>query len=384
MNTETTQAQTALTLPQRAAVALNSSKTEEDLRALVASSIDITEVKNSAGRDQAHAIGMRLRTARTSIEKTGKAAREDAKEFCAAVIAEERRLIDIIQPEEQRIIKMRDDYDAAIEAERQAKIAAERSRIEGIQNRIKEMANAPLSVIGAGSGAIGMKLSALLAVEIDDSFAEFKDQAASARASSLEALERAYGAALQAEESARIAEEQRRAEAARIEAERAELAALRAEKEARERAQAEQDRVAAETKRELEEWGKMLADQRLSEEQRRAAEQERFEDAEQASGTVVKPLTPEAAWPFPNDARQRQAALPVAAIVDGPAVLGVGDFGARLGFTVSVAFVSSLGIEPAEKIKGLPKYRESDFQRLCAALIVHIQEAAQAQLKQAA
>ena len=127
---------TEMTIPERAAVALNSIKVTNELRELVASSADIVFVIDSAGREQAHRIGMNLKNARIAIEKAGKAARDDATKFSKGVIAEEARLVAIIEPEESRVFDLRDKWDAQIEAEKQAKIAAERLRIEGIQARI--------------------------------------------------------------------------------------------------------------------------------------------------------------------------------------------------------------------------------------------------------
>lgn len=88
---------TALPPADRALIVLNSTKTEEHLNALVVEAAPITEVNSPAGRDQAHALGMKMRKARTTIEKTGKTAREDAQAFSRAVIGEEKRLIGIIE-----------------------------------------------------------------------------------------------------------------------------------------------------------------------------------------------------------------------------------------------------------------------------------------------
>lgn len=62
-----------------------------------------------------------------------------------------------------------------------------------------------------------------------------------------------------------------------------------------------------------------------------------------------------------------------AQVVDDGQRLKLGDLSDRLGFTVSAAFLSSLGFEVVAKERGASLYRESDFQRICAALINHIQ-----------
>ena len=69
MITETTQATpatTALTLPQRAAVALGAVDYEAKIKEQVAASTDITAVIDPAGREQAHRIGMNLLKLRTA------------------------------------------------------------------------------------------------------------------------------------------------------------------------------------------------------------------------------------------------------------------------------------------------------------------------------
>ena len=65
-----------------------------------------------------------------------KAARDDATRFSKAVIAEEARLIAIIQPEESRLKVLRDEWDAKEAREKAAKAEAERLRVLEISQRI--------------------------------------------------------------------------------------------------------------------------------------------------------------------------------------------------------------------------------------------------------
>lgn len=59
-----------------------------------------------------------------------------------------------------------------------------------------------------------------------------------------------------------------------------------------------------------------------------------------------------------------------------PATLKLGTIGERLGFTLTEAFVSEvLGIKPSGKDKRAVMFKESDFGRICAALVNHIQKA---------
>lgn len=233
MTTEqTAKPTTALTLPQRAAVALGSAETEKKLTLLVKESKTITEIKNGDGREQCHTAYMKLKNTRVAIEKTGKAARDDATKFSKAVIEEEHRLVGLISDEEDRLQKIRDAWDERIEAERQAKIEAERQRIADIQTRINDMRNAPLKAVGMPSAAIRHAAQLVADIVIDEQFAEFRDQAMTVRSDAFNKLE-----------AAALAAEKQEAEAARLKEEREELARLRQEAEAR---RIENDRKVAE------------------------------------------------------------------------------------------------------------------------------------------
>lgn len=247
----------ALPPADRALIVLNSTKTEADLRAMVEEAATIQEIKDKTGREQAHRMGMRLKTARTTIQKTGKGAREDATAFCNAVLTEEKRLIAITQAEENRVLGLRDAFDEKLEAER---LAAEARRAD-ILAKIQGIRDLPRHLAGASSEEIGAERDALLGFEptaevfddlLDDckaALSEVSEQlfnlfeqakAKEAAAAALEAERRraqealeAERAALEAERAAMAAERARLAaameeERARIAAERAELEALRA------------------------------------------------------------------------------------------------------------------------------------------------------------
>ena len=87
---------------ERAAIALESSKTEQHLMALATKHQSITVVKDKAGREQAHGAYIEVMRARTAVEKAAKDAREDATKFSKAVIAEAARLVAIVEPEEAK------------------------------------------------------------------------------------------------------------------------------------------------------------------------------------------------------------------------------------------------------------------------------------------
>lgn len=79
----------AMAPTERAAIALESRKTEQHLKTLAAKHASITVVKDKAGREQAHGAYMEVMRARTAVEKAAKDAREDANKFSKAKPAEQ-------------------------------------------------------------------------------------------------------------------------------------------------------------------------------------------------------------------------------------------------------------------------------------------------------
>lgn len=330
MTTETT----ALTVQARAAVALGSTKAETELLALVDKSKSITVITNPDGRTECHSAAMLAKSARVGIEKAGKAARDDATQFSRAVIAEEKRLVDLIAPEESRLITLRDDWDSAIAREKAAKAEAERLRIAEIHRRIANIRAIPLLAAGSASAAVLDDLEKLKALEIDDSFKEFFGDAAEARAESIEKLTSLYDARLRAEtEAIRIKEEQD-AQFARMKAEREELARLRAEqvqRDAEDKArrdeearamQKQRDEIAAAQKRIDDETARLAAEKARAEQQERdriAKEAAEKLEADRKADPEKNTPPPAARLPeaeiAPPPVRQAEDAHPVAQIV---------------------------------------------------------------------
>lgn len=256
----------ALLPVDRAELALNSKKTEKELRDLVARVAGITAPTNAEGRQECHAGYMSLRNARVAIESTGKKAREDATAFSKAVIAEEKKLVAIVDPEETRLKALRDEWDAAREAERQALIEAERLRVDALRGRIAAIASYPSQFALKPSSEVRSFLQTVkdsLESGALETFDELSDEAEAVFASTIETLEAMYEDKLNAEAAEQAAREAAEAEAARVaaEAERvaAESARLAAERKAFEDRQSaaaeasknEADRIEAE-RRQLE------------------------------------------------------------------------------------------------------------------------------------
>lgn len=286
-------AEQANTMPaapeERAALALNASETEKTLRELASKYASITEVKDKAGREQAHNATMTLVRARTSIKKVADEAREDAKRFNAAVIAEERRLTAIVEPEEKRLKGLRDQWDEAEAKAKAEREAAERARLLAITERIAGLRNYLTLASQCRSSERIQSLFDKLAVEevTAEVYAEFEDEAAQAKAETLARIKPVLEAK-QAEEAAREAE-QRRIEAERLAAAEARRAAEEAQRAADEAAA----RVAAQQ-------AELERQQREFAEQQAAFRRQQLKEAAAAQAKAVAAENPpvvQAQWP---------------------------------------------------------------------------------------
>jgi hypothetical protein len=280
---------TALTLPQRAAVALGTAEHEIRLRELALASSNIVAVLNVDAREEAHRAAMNLRNARTAITKTGKAAREDATAFSKAVILEEARLISIIEPEEERVFGLRDAWDQKVAAERQARIDAERQRVDNIKEDIQAIRNMAVTAAGKPIQVISALLELLDEMEVtEERFAEFQPEAGSAVGQAMDALTVMYHEAIAAKTEADRIKAEQEAEAARMQAEREELAKLRAE--AAERHAAAQAQLKAEREQQEKELAAQRAElahlRKLEDDQRAFQQQQEREALEQQNADM--------------------------------------------------------------------------------------------------
>ncbi|MGX0136317.1 hypothetical protein [Cupriavidus metallidurans] len=216
-----------LTPVARALLVLKSEQTEKNLRELIAKSKDITEVKNADGREQVHRMAMDLRKARTTITNTGKTAREDATAFSKAVIDEEKRLLLITADEEERVFKLRDDYDAKVKAEAAERERKEKERKDAITAKIDEIAQLPVAAALDSAAELAATIADLETFEpSDEDFAEFAPVAKNAANVALAGLRALHSAASAREQMAAQLKEQEEALAEgrrQLEAQQAEL-----------------------------------------------------------------------------------------------------------------------------------------------------------------
>lgn len=285
---------TELTIAEKAENALADAETHAQLAALAARSARITAITNPASYQECHSARQSLKSARIEIEKRGKAAREDAVAFQKAVIAKEKELVALIEPEEARLKELQDAEDNRKEREKAAKAAAEAERLARQTAWFDGVKALPLLAMNKTVAEIDALIAQAEAISTDDLAADHVDAGRFTIRTTVMALRAARDARMadDAEQAKRLAEQE--AERARIEAERAELAALREQVEAQQRAAAEAAakeaaRVAAEqaakAAAEAQERAAAEAEARRVREEREAAERAERERvaAEQAA-----------------------------------------------------------------------------------------------------
>jgi hypothetical protein len=266
---ETGKSAVVLTLVQRVNLALDSKATEKRLVKLVKQSIGIQSITNADGRAECHSAYMVLRNTRCEIKKTGKAARDDAQAFSTAVIQKENELVDIISPEEKRLLTLRDDYDEQCKREEEERIAKEAACMEAIESRIAAIRGFSVGCEIKSSKEIEALLALINAVDIsEEAFEEFGDSATQAKTETKIAMEKLLMDAIERED----AEAERLAE---IAAENARLAAAKAELDAANALFAEQK---AEMQRQQEEMNRQREEMARQQETMRA-ELQRQQDA---------------------------------------------------------------------------------------------------------
>ena len=238
---------TALTVVERAQVALNTKVREAALIALAAASRDLVEIRDSASFQQVHGARMERKRARIDVEYTAEKAREDANNFSKAMIAEQKRLVAIVQPEESRLEAMEVAYNAKVAAEKEAKRKAEQERIARIQALIAEIRE--YAITDGTAATIAVNMDQLEQFQIDAGFGEFAGDAEQVKVAVMNKLNAAHAQAVDREAAAKAEAERLAAEQARLKAEREELErqqAIQAERQRKEeedlaRRRAEQD-----------------------------------------------------------------------------------------------------------------------------------------------
>lgn len=183
-----------------------------------------------AGMKEAREARAEIRGYRIDLEKLRKEIKAPALEHCRAIDSEAKRITAELTSLEQPIAEQIKAVEARKEAERQAEI----DRVVAIKERIESFRSAS-EIADQLPEFIHDRIVVLEAIAVGDSFGEFQDEAADAKASALARLKEHFGAAVIREAEKKELEELREAKA-RQEREEAEkkLAAERAEREAEE------------------------------------------------------------------------------------------------------------------------------------------------------
>lgn len=242
---------------KRAIAALGLTHQEKELVSLAAATAHIVTITNDDGYKQVDSARKALKRTRLEIQKTGDETIEDAKRVVKLADAELTRLVGIIETEEDRLNTLQDARDTEVEKQRQAEIDREVARQAALEERIVELRGNQTLLPTSGSALLAEHISDLQAIPVDESFEEYRERAAAAKAEGLIRLRTLHTAAIAHEAEQKKIEEDR-AELARLKAEAAErerkekiardaeAARVRAEETA---AQAERDRIVAEDQR---------------------------------------------------------------------------------------------------------------------------------------
>jgi colicin import membrane protein len=235
----------------------------------------VFDVTTPKGDREARAARLELVKLRTGLEAKRRELKAPALERSRLIDSEATRINAFIAELEQPIDQQIKAEEQRREAEKQAKIDAEHRRIEGNNRRIDEIRTLVVGASGMTSDQVDGVIKSLVALAIDNTFAEFEQQAEATRVETLAKLRDLHAAALRREDEAR-----------RIEAERAELEQLRAERERRDAEEAERRRAEAAgvEAAQREERDRLAAERRRLEEERAAAlaEQRRLDDVARA------------------------------------------------------------------------------------------------------
>lgn len=235
-----TQTTTALALVTRSLtdlkeIATNVAALEQKYKGVV------FDVKTTAGMKAACEARVAIRKPRYTIQTMQKDAKASLNSLKKAVDDQAEAVITRIAAIEDPVHEQISNEEKRKEEEKKAREEAERVRVAAIQARIEEIRQLPLEVSGERIERIDDAIKLLVAFEIDDTFAELKQQAEGAKATTLIRLRAAHTKARAFED-----------EQARLTQERAENERIRLENEARVAAQraqlAEEERLARETR----------------------------------------------------------------------------------------------------------------------------------------
>lgn len=337
------------------------------------------DLKTPKGLTDAKAARHDLRThGRYLVQNARDGFKKDAEAAKRAVEAEAERLIGLVKPREDALDTDIRNREAEIEAEKAEKARIEAARVEALQAGVARLLSYSDRAIGQPAEKIAQAITALEAMHFhEDRWQEFTTRAAAARDDTLAKLRVLHGQALEAERL-RAENERLQAEAAERRRQAEELAAQRAESERLE-ALAAANRAALAAS--IAGHGTVVVTPNGT-------------VADAGTGEILAPIRPDdpEAAPAPTledmgaEKPDVQDAVGVAEVNPQPSLpaagsdeptVKLGDLNARLGFTMTEAFVrDTLKIQPVPS-KGravliaeaaLPDLRDSLIRRIESVL----------------
>lgn len=356
------------------------------------------DLTTTAGDKAARAARLELVKLRTSLESKRKEFKAPALEFGRKIDAEAARIngeiLALENPIDAQIKadeKRREDERLERERIEAARVAAIKSKIDAIR-ACAVRANSP----DMTSERIQRGIDQVEAIGIDAAgFAEFAEEAAQAKSTTLAAM-------LNLRDQAKARED----EAARLEAQRLENERIAAQQRAAAEALEAQQRALAEREAALAAQQKALDDAREEAERKERERLEAQREAEaQAAAAIAAAQNSQAqdsqqvlkAEPETADATDRDApvisgpsvgsmgagqaadAAPVAGTVHvlrqaKQPTLSLGTIKERLGFVVTADYLAGLGFH-AVTVKAAKLYQEEDWPRICDAICASVQAA---------
>lgn len=203
----------------------------------------VTDLGDRAQLALVHDYRMELKAARVNIEKCGKAIREDANKFQKAVIAKERELIAMIEPEELRLKQIEEQAEKhSLMEERRRKLPERMERLKAVEgtyteDEVLQMDDVTFEAhFNRLQGDLNAKAAQKLEAEKKAAMEaqEAKDKELREREAALEAEKKAHEAKVAKEEADRLEKERLEHEAKEKAEREAQEAKEKAEREARE------------------------------------------------------------------------------------------------------------------------------------------------------
>lgn len=146
------------------------------------------DVATTKGIDEAKKARAEIKKYRVALEDKRKEIKEPALRHCQLIDAEAKRITEELRKLEDPIDKQIKDEEARKEAEKQAKAKAERERVTAIQSRIASFNRYPVDAVAMTSAEIKELVDIVQMIVIDDTFAEFKDQATADKSATISKL----------------------------------------------------------------------------------------------------------------------------------------------------------------------------------------------------